>query len=328
MNAPAPKSSALMTVSIPSLAMSEAELIGVLKSSIYPGADDASVKLVIGYCRAAQLDPLQKPVHIVPMDVKVSKNPDKYEKRDVIMPGIGLYRVQAARTGEYAGMTEPVFGEMVDLEFEEEFWEGSGNNRQKKTRNGKIKYPNSCTVTVRRNVGGVIVDFTATEYWLENYATAGNWTAAPNKMWKKRPMGQLAKCAEAQALRKAFPEIGAAPTAEEMAGKTIDVAAAEAAATPRVQGPEAKTDAAATGGNVVDGTVTEKKTDTAVKSEPMRPSQATLIRKKLEAAGLTEVDLYAKFPNRCFEPTEGKTQFTVLEFNDVQAWITERANAK
>ena len=27
---------------------------------------------------------------------------------------------------------------------------------------------------------------------------------------------QLAKCAEAQALRKASPEVGAAPTAEEM----------------------------------------------------------------------------------------------------------------
>jgi hypothetical protein len=41
-------------------------------------------------------------------------------------------------------------------------------------------------------------------------------------MWFKRSYGQLAKCTEAQALRKAFPEFGAQPTADEMEGKTLN----------------------------------------------------------------------------------------------------------
>ena len=72
----------------------ERELIEVLQTSLYPGASLPSVNLVMGYCRAAGLDPMQKPVHIVPMWDKNSR-----QMRDVVMPGIGLYRTQAARTG-------------------------------------------------------------------------------------------------------------------------------------------------------------------------------------------------------------------------------------
>lgn len=76
------------------LALPEAELLQVLQSSLYPGASPASIKMAIGYCKAAGLDPMQKPVHLVPMwDSKAG------QMRDVVMPGVGLYRTQAARTG-------------------------------------------------------------------------------------------------------------------------------------------------------------------------------------------------------------------------------------
>lgn len=186
---------------LPALAMDQAELMGVLRTSLYPGAQDESIKMALGYCKAAGLDPMQKPVHIVPMWDRNSKS-----MRDVIMPGIGLYRTQAARSGALAGISEPEFGPDITVRF------------------GEVDfiYPDWCRVTVTRRMDdGKMATFTAREYWLENYATAGKDSSAPNAMWKKRPRGQIAKCAEAQALRKAFPEMtGSQPTSEEMEGKT------------------------------------------------------------------------------------------------------------
>jgi phage recombination protein Bet len=190
--------------------MNESELMSVLQSSLYPGAKPESIKLVIRYCRAQGLDPMQKPVHIVPMYIK---NPDGNggSMRDVVMPGVNLYRTQAARSGALAGISEPEFGPSVT----------------RKWGDLEVTYPEWCRVTVKRIVGDTVAEFPANERWLENYATKARDSTVPNSMWQKRPFGQLAKCAEAQALRKAFPELGAAPTADEMEGKTIDTSSGE-----------------------------------------------------------------------------------------------------
>ena len=83
-------------------AQSERELITTLQNSLYPGAKPESVALVLSYCKAAGLDPMQKPVHIVPMWDKTING-----MRDVIMPGVNLYRTQASRTEQCAGVSEP-----------------------------------------------------------------------------------------------------------------------------------------------------------------------------------------------------------------------------
>jgi phage recombination protein Bet len=184
------------------VAVPEAQMLDVLRSSLYPGAKDESIRLVLSYCKAAGLDPMQKVVHIVPMWDKQSGG-----MRDVVMPGIELYRVKAARTGQYAGCSEPEFGPDVTQVL----------------GGAEVTFPAWCRMTVRRIVNGSIAEFTSVERWTENYATAKRDSAQPNAMWAKRPYGQLAKCAEAQALRKGFPEIGSGPTADEMAGKSIDI---------------------------------------------------------------------------------------------------------
>lgn len=195
--------------SIPALAMSEAELMDVLRNSLYPGAQDSSIRMVISYCKASGLDPMRKPVHIVPMWDSKSGG-----MRDVIMPGIVSYRSDAAKSGQYAGVSIAEFGPDIT-----------------ETIGGiEITYPQWCRVIVKRQLAnGNIAEFAATERWKENYAVRGGKerSIAPNAMWQKRPYAQLEKCAESQALRKAFPEVCSQPTAEEMEGKEIDAQTGE-----------------------------------------------------------------------------------------------------
>lgn len=195
-NLPQTAASARTAVALP-----DDELIRVLQNSLYPGAKPESVKLVLAWCRATGRDPMKKPIHIVPMNVKIGQN--KWEWRDVLMPGIGTYRSDAAGSGVYAGKDEPEFGPEV-------------------TRNidgMEVTYPQWCRLTVYRLVGGQRVAFTAKEFWIENYAP-GKGGMGVNDMWRRRGYGQLAKVAESQALRMAFPdETGNTNTSEEMEGK-------------------------------------------------------------------------------------------------------------
>jgi phage recombination protein Bet len=173
----------------------------VLKNNLYKEAtSDDSIKMVINYCVGRNIDPLLKAVHIVPM---WNKNTNKSE--DTVMPGIGLYRIIAARSGQYAGMSEPIYGPMVT----------------EKLGTMTVTFPEWCMIIVKKFIQGHIVEYPAKEYWIENYASKGK-DPTPNAMWLKRKFGQIAKCAEAQALRKAFPEVGHDYTYEELQGKTFD----------------------------------------------------------------------------------------------------------
>ena len=96
----------------------KADLMSALKNSLYPGATDESCELVLAFCRASGMNPLLKPVHIVPM-----WNSKEGKSKDTIMPGIGMYRINAERSGAYAGLSEPEFGPDVNEEFPAEEYE-------------------------------------------------------------------------------------------------------------------------------------------------------------------------------------------------------------
>lgn len=187
------------------------ERFGVDKSSwkalveaVYPLAQSVdSVILALSYCKARRLDPFKRPVHIVPIY-------DKEKRRlvDTIWPGIAEHRTTAFRTKQYAGADPTAFGPSITRTFT-----GDGREGQMKA---EVTFPEWAQMTLYRMVDGQRVPIPGPRvYWLETYSRIGR-TDVPNDMWQKRASGQLEKCAEAAALRKAFPEeIGDELTADE-----------------------------------------------------------------------------------------------------------------
>lgn len=313
--------------SIPALAMDEGELLDVLCSSLYPGAARASAKLVLNYCRAAGLDPMQKPVHIVPMwDSKANAN------RDVVMPGIGLYRTQAARSGEYAGVSDAEFGPEVQQTFGAEKYYDRYDKKDKTRDSVSAVFPAWCKVVVKRLMpNGAIAEFSATERWLENYATVAKGSAHPNSMWSRRPYAQLAKCAEAQALRKAFPEFGAQPTADEMEGRELDMGAAdvvgdEAETTKKPAAPARKSTPAAEPQEPTDAQIVSERTKSAAAASaggepdatagvPVTAGMLKHLEIKAKQAGKTDADLCAE------AGVDSLDKLTVANVNALLKWL-------
>lgn len=177
-----------------------------LTNSLYPGAHENSVVMVIDYCRSRGLDPLKKPCHIVPMSVKNAAT-GVYEWRDVVMPGIYEYRTTAQRTGEYMGHAVPSYGNAIGDPTADPEW---------------------CDFTVYRwnDKAKQRAEYPVRVYFREVVALKKDGT--PNERWKKAPIQMLTKCAEAAALRAAFPdELGGESTAEEMEGRVIESSATE-----------------------------------------------------------------------------------------------------
>lgn len=169
-----------------------------LIDAVWPSAKTTeAVILALSYCKARNLDPFKRPVHIVPVW-------DSKQQREVetIWPGIGELRTTASRTGDYGGFDEAVFGPEESRAFKGVV--GKGQYAKEVTK--EVAFPAWCQITVYRIVQGQRVGFPGPRVrWLETYATMGA-SDVPNEMWATRPYGQLEKCAEAAALRRAFPE--------------------------------------------------------------------------------------------------------------------------
>jgi len=180
-----------------------------LTDAVFPAAKTtAAVDLALSYCKARKLDPFKRVVHIVPIYDREAK-----KWIETVWPGIAEHRTTAFRTNQYAGADAAQYGETKTKVF-------NGTDKDDRPVNATVSYPEWCQLTVYRLIGGQRVPIPGPRvYWLETYSKASHFTEVPNDRWKRAPFQMIEKCAEAAALRRAFPEeLGGEPTAEEIDG--------------------------------------------------------------------------------------------------------------
>lgn len=171
------------------------------------GVDNASngdLAVFFHQCTRTGLDPFAKQIYMIG---RWSKDGTKY----TIQTGIDGYRLIARRavdrTRETLGYTDTVWcgpdGQWRDVWLER-------------------TPPAAAKVTVLRN-GTQFPAIALYSEYVQTYRDKKSGDQVPTQMWADRAAGQLAKCAEALALRKAFPQdLSGIYTTDEMAQATDD----------------------------------------------------------------------------------------------------------
>src|SRR5262245_53425723 len=148
-------------------ALTQAE-VALIKKTVAAGATDEELRLFLHDCRRQGVHPLDKLLHF-------SKRAGRYTP----ITSIDFMRMRAAETADHAGTDDPIYDQPEDSD--------------KPIRWAKT--------TVHKLVQGQRCPFTATARWTEYYPGKGQ-----GFLWDKMPRLMLGKCAEALALRKAFPK--------------------------------------------------------------------------------------------------------------------------
>jgi len=165
------KETQLETISIElNKELAKKEIVNALLKTTFKGLTEDNLRKAMfeGMMRGFKFkDFLEKNIYAIPFK-------DKYGNQTYsLVSSIDNVRKIAMRSG-LAGKSKPEFEEL---------------------ENGKII---SCTITVKRNVDGIIGDYTA-QVFFDEYDTGKN-------IWFTKPHTMIAKVAEMHALRSAFPE--------------------------------------------------------------------------------------------------------------------------
>lgn len=173
------------------------EEIELLKKTVAKGTTDDEFLYFMTICKKHKIDPFLRQIYCVVWPTNEGKSHDL-----VIIMGIGGYRMTAARDHkDFAGTSSATF---------------TWPEKPMKTPAGRT-IPDSATVKAIRK-GGEFSE--ATCYW-EEFAPR-DLTTKRSDFWNRLPKHMLAKCAEAHAIRKAFPDLSDIYTEEEVSQRVGD----------------------------------------------------------------------------------------------------------
>ncbi|THF88425.1 phage recombination protein Bet [Deinococcus sp. KSM4-11] len=176
------------------------EQLDLIKTQIAPGASDGELALFVQQCKRTGLDPFSRQIYAVMREARVQVNGQWTSvKKMTIQTAIDGFRLIAERTGKYTGQTQTM-------------WCGADGKWQDVWLQSEP--PAASRVGVRRR------DFDEPLYAVARWESFAqkNRDGKPISQWATMPDVMLAKCAEAQALRRAFPnDLSGLYTSDEMA---------------------------------------------------------------------------------------------------------------
>lgn len=175
--------------------------VNMLKQQLMSSKDgeptDAELIYLATVSKSAGLDPAKKEIYAVFRNTK--QKDGTWKPVMAIQTGIDGLRVTAERSGQFGGSKEPEF------EYDPEY-------KITVTHDGTSKtVPNKARVTVLKVMKDRVLETTRTANWADFYPGDKG-----GSMWRKFPEVMLAKVAEAQALRAAFPNCAQLYIEEEM----------------------------------------------------------------------------------------------------------------
>lgn len=166
----------------------ESSKVALIKDTIARGASDDELMLFLHLAQRSGLDPFSRQIYLIERKAQVN---GQWTTTRQPQTGIDGLRLIADRTDRYAPGREPNFSYDADGHLE------------------------TATSYVKKWVRGEWHEVAATAHYREYMQAKSD--GHPTKMWADKPHIMLAKCAEALALRRAFPaEMSGLYTSDEI----------------------------------------------------------------------------------------------------------------